>query len=62
MKTAFKSVLFCAATIMSLVAIQTLALATAAQDSTAIRPFTIPTVPKPDFFVNEMRAAFKSLR
>ena len=46
MKTAFKSVLFCAATITSVVAIQTSALATAAQDSTAIRPFTIPTVPK----------------
>jgi len=46
MKTAFKSVLFCEATIMSVVAIQTSALTTAAQDSTAIRPFTIPTVPK----------------
>src|SRR5438874_13571469 len=48
MKTifAFGSVIFFAAAITSVVAVQTSAAATAAQDSTAIRPFTVPIVPQ----------------
>src|SRR5438105_9860797 len=48
MKTtfAFGSVIFLAAVIMSVVAVQTSAAVTAAQDSTAIRPFTVPIVPQ----------------
>ena len=48
MKTtvAFGSVIFLAAAITSAVAIQTSAAATAAQDSTAIRPFTVPVAPQ----------------
>src|SRR2546428_6011082 len=48
MKTtfAFGSVIFLAAVITSVVAVQTSAAATAAQDSTAIRPFTVPIVPQ----------------
>ena len=48
MKTtfAFGSVIFFAAAIMSVVAVQTSAAAPAAQDSTAIRPFTVPTAPQ----------------
>jgi pimeloyl-ACP methyl ester carboxylesterase len=50
MKTtfAFGSVIFFAAAITSVVAVQTsaAATATAAQDSTAIRPFTVPIVPQ----------------
>src|SRR5713226_1291858 len=48
MKTifAFGSVIFFAAAITSVVAVQTSAAATAAQDSTAIRPFTVPKVPQ----------------
>ena len=48
MKTtfAFGSVIFFAAAITSMVAVQTSAAATAAQDSTAIRPFTVPIVPQ----------------
>ncbi len=46
MKTTFvfRSVIFFAAAITSVVAVQTSAAATAAQDSTAIRPFTVPIV------------------
>src|SRR6184192_3992360 len=48
MKTtfAFGSVIFLAAVITSVVAVQTSAAVTAAQDSTAIRPFTVPIVPQ----------------
>ena len=48
MKTTFifGSVIFFAAAITSVVALQTSAAATAAQDSTAIRPFTVPIAPK----------------
>src|SRR5437868_14148861 len=48
MKTsfAFGSVIFLVAAITSVVAVQTSAAATAAQDSTAIRPFTVPIVPQ----------------
>jgi pimeloyl-ACP methyl ester carboxylesterase len=48
MKTssAFASALFCAAALISLISIRTSAAAGAAQDSTAVRPFTVPTVPK----------------
>jgi pimeloyl-ACP methyl ester carboxylesterase len=48
MKTtfAFGSVIFFAAAITSMVAVQTSAAATAAQDSTAIRPFTVPIAPQ----------------
>lgn len=48
MKTTFVcgSVIFFAAAITSVVAVQTSVAATAAQDSTAIRPFTVPIVPK----------------
>ena len=48
MKTtfAFGSVIFLAAAITSVVAVQTSAAATAAQDSTAIRPFTVPIAPQ----------------
>ena len=48
MKTtvAFGSVIFLAAAITSAVAIQTSAAATAPQDSTAIRPFTVPVAPQ----------------
>jgi len=48
MKTtfAFGSAISFAAAIMSVVAIQTSTAATAAQDSAAIRPFTIPIVPQ----------------
>jgi pimeloyl-ACP methyl ester carboxylesterase len=48
MKTtfAFGSVIFLAAAITSVVAVQTSAAATAGQDSTAIRPFTVPVVPQ----------------
>ncbi|MEY2484374.1 MAG: hypothetical protein QOH39_22 [Verrucomicrobiota bacterium] len=48
MKTtfAFGSVIFFAAAITSVVAVQTSAAGTAAQDSTAIRPFTVPIVPQ----------------
>src|SRR5438270_6115060 len=48
MKTtsAFGSVISFAAVITSVVAVQTSAAATAAQDSTAIRPFTVPIVPQ----------------
>src|SRR5437879_13700764 len=48
MKTtfAFGSVIFLAAVIMSVVAVQTSAAVTAAQDSTAIRPFTVPIAPQ----------------
>ena len=48
MKTtvAFGSVIFLAAAITSAVAVQTSAAATAAQDSTAIRPFTVPVAPQ----------------
>jgi len=47
MKTtfAFGSVIFFAAAITSMVAVQT-SIAATAQDSTAIRPFTVPIVPK----------------
>src|SRR5437899_2104445 len=46
MKTtfAFGSVIFLAAVITSVVAVQTSAAVTAAQDSTAVRPFTVPIV------------------
>jgi epoxide hydrolase-like protein len=49
MKTtfAFASTLFSPSVIASVVAIQTSAAAAAAQDSTAIRPFTVPAVPQP---------------
>ena len=48
MKTsfAFGSVIFLVAAITSVVAVQTSAAATAAQDSTAIRPFIVPIVPQ----------------
>src|SRR2546423_11480562 len=48
MKTtfAFGSVIFLAAVITSVVAVQTASIATTAQDSTAIRPFTVPIVPQ----------------
>ena len=48
MKTtfAFGSAIFLAAAITSVVAVQTSAAAPAAQDSTAIRPFTVPTAPQ----------------
>jgi pimeloyl-ACP methyl ester carboxylesterase len=48
MKTtvAFGSVIFLAAAITSAVAVQTPAAATPAQDSTAIRPFTVPVAPQ----------------
>ena len=48
MKTsfAFGSVIFLVAAITSVVAVQTSAAVTAAQDSTAIRPFTVPIVPQ----------------
>jgi pimeloyl-ACP methyl ester carboxylesterase len=48
MKTtlAFGSIIFLAAAITSVVAVQTSTAATAPQDSTAIRPFTIPIVPQ----------------
>src|SRR6184192_1631913 len=48
MKTtfAFGSVIFLAAVITSVVAVQTSAAVTAAQDSTAIRPFTVPSAPQ----------------
>src|SRR5438309_3154000 len=48
MKTtfAFGSVIFFAAALTSVVAVQTSTAATAAQDSTAIRPFTVPIVPQ----------------
>jgi pimeloyl-ACP methyl ester carboxylesterase len=48
MKTtfAFGSMIFFAAAITSVVAVQTSAAAAAAQDSTAIRPFTVPIVPQ----------------
>ncbi|MEY2574928.1 MAG: hypothetical protein QOF80_415 [Verrucomicrobiota bacterium] len=48
MKTTFVfgSVTFLAAAILSVVAVQTPAGANAAQDSTAIRPFTVPVVPQ----------------
>src|SRR5437879_7379504 len=48
MKTsfAFGSVIFFAAALTSVVAVQTSAAATAAQDSNAIRPFTVPAVPQ----------------
>src|SRR5207237_974233 len=48
MKTsfAFGSVIFLVAAITSVAAVQTSAAATAAQDSTAIRPFTVPIVPQ----------------
>jgi hypothetical protein len=48
MKTTFVvgSVIFFAAAITSVVVVQTSTAATAAQDSTAIRPFTVPTVPQ----------------
>ena len=42
----FGSVIFLAAAITSAVAIQTSAAATAPQDSTAIRPFTVPVAPQ----------------
>ena len=48
MKTtfAFGSVIFFAAAITPVVAVRTSVAATAAQDSTAIRPFTVPIVPQ----------------
>src|SRR6266436_8614671 len=48
MKTtfAFGSLIFLTAAITSVVAVQTSAAATAAQDPTAIRPFTVPIVPQ----------------
>ena len=48
MKTsfAFGSVIFLAVAITSVVAVQSSAAATAAQDSTAIRPFTVPIAPQ----------------
>jgi len=48
MKTsfAFGSVIFLVAAITSVAAVQTSAAAAAAQDSTAIRPFTVPIVPQ----------------
>ena len=48
MKTTFVfgSVIFLAAAILSVVTVQMSAAATAAQDSTAIRPFTVPIVPQ----------------
>lgn len=48
MKTtfAFVSAIFFAAAIMSVVAVQSSAAATPAPDSTAIRPFTVPTAPQ----------------
>jgi hypothetical protein len=42
----FGSVIFLAAAITSAVAIQTSAASTAPQDSTAIRPFTVPVAPQ----------------
>ena len=48
MKTAsaFASALFSAAAIISFAVVQSSVAAAAAQDSTAVRPFTVPTVPK----------------
>jgi pimeloyl-ACP methyl ester carboxylesterase len=50
MKTtfAFGSVILLAAAVTSVVSFQTSAAPTAAQDSTAIRPFTVPIVPQAD--------------
>src|ERR1700758_5033591 len=50
MKTAsaFASALFTAAAIISLAVVQSSVATAASQDSTAIRPFTVPTVPQKD--------------
>jgi pimeloyl-ACP methyl ester carboxylesterase len=62
MKTtfAFGSVIFFAAAITSVVAVPTSGAATAAQDSNAIRPFTVPTVPQSA--VDDLRRRIKATR
>jgi pimeloyl-ACP methyl ester carboxylesterase len=62
MKTtfAFGSVIFFAAAITSVVAVPTSGAATATQDSNAIRPFTVPTVPQSA--LDDLRRRIKATR
>jgi pimeloyl-ACP methyl ester carboxylesterase len=62
MKTtlAFGSLIFFAAAITSVVAVPTSGAATAAQDSNAIRPFTVPTVPQSA--LDDLRRRIKATR